>query len=356
MNGGGASAAPSLTPYLQVCCCAIQNVAEGDVCSTCSCLGQWEGDHYSMCSADNCKVSARTPATECIGCDMTWHPAFYEDEAGCSMHCGLKRDGSPGARCQDCFKQAEECGALEIIAARDIDASSSFEASKRPAAPPSDQLKKKKTRPAAKATRELAEESLPAVLVPCTTGHKWSQCGGCKGHAGLECARVSDADRQRYRAKFELVRHDNKPRALHRAMALVYGGLRWPITYPQPATNPAQACFHCRHLPVADWKPTRSHRSMNCALRVEVCKGAQPAKQAEYWLWTEDHGHVQVCRGFYYSVQIRSPAHARREAARRPQLAPMLNPTDEFDAAYLVAEWPEPTEALVNAEDVEDDG
>ena len=37
-------------------------------------------------------------------------------------------------------------------------------------------------------------------------------------------------------------------------------------------------------------------------------------------------------------------------------LRPMLNPTDEFDAAYLVAEWPEPTEALVNAEDVEDDG
>lgn len=215
------------------------------------------------------------------------------------MHCGLKRDGDPGAWCDECFTQASESGALDVVRARGASVSSAFEKSKRPAEPPSGELQPKKQRSPAKTERALKPKSKPPELAPCCCEHKWSKCGGCKGHTGLECQRVTDEDRLRYRKLFARVRTENRPMALQRAMSLVYQGMRWPVYYPRPDANPAQACMHCRHLVRSEWEPSKTHNSKSCGHRDDVCAGAARAEQAEYWLWTSEHGDVRVCRDFY---------------------------------------------------------
>ena len=225
MADADTSSALELTLFLQVCCCAVQRVEQGDVCSVCSCLGQWEGDHNNVCEADYCEASKHAALTDCIGCNVSWHTSCHLAAEGCDMRCGLQRDGKPGAWCNDCFKQVVESGALDIVR-RCTDASSSFSTSKRQAEPPSS-LRPAKARRPKKTQRVLHKKSMPVELTPCTDKHKWTHCGGCQGHTGLECARVTEEDRLRHRAQFERVRNDSQPGALHRAMSLVYSGMRW---------------------------------------------------------------------------------------------------------------------------------
>ena len=109
MSAAASTPSESLWANLASCRCNHVKHNPGAECTACGLLMEWTGKHASAHMTQCCDADCESGMgiVNCVTCNYAYHTDCHD------FHYGIKRDGSRGAWCQDCFDQIDKDLAAE---------------------------------------------------------------------------------------------------------------------------------------------------------------------------------------------------------------------------------------------------
>ena len=282
-----AASTPSETLWANLASCRCNHVkpSPGDECTSCGLLMEWAGKHASkhmtQCCDDDCESS--TGIVDCVTCNYAYHTDCHD------FHFGIKRDGSRGAWCQDCFDQIDK----DLLTVKTLVDSGAFayqppdRAEKPTGMPPTKKMK------VAVGKLRVIKQLVDLKPCACETGHGWTSIS-------MACHLISDEQREGIREEYLALWRDPTKGARERALLLPHSGIRKTAVYKPTSAIIGQKCAHCKHLDKAEQSPTESHTLRKCGHNNGKMERLGGTIKTEYFLWDSKlKVHRQVHEEFY---------------------------------------------------------